>query len=73
MEKRNIDRLSMIRVLRIGEIEGGVTAGEGPGEWKCKITGRTTSISSRREIGVVVVVKIKPAKVFVKTVEWEDL
>ena len=71
MEERDIDRLSVNRVLQRGSIEGGITQGQNAGEWKCKVVGRISGDS--REIGVIVIVATPSDRLFVKTVEWEDL
>lgn len=71
MVERDIDLLSIIRVLQRGVIEGGITQGQNAGEWKCKVVGRISGDS--REIGVVVIVVSPSDRLFVKTVEWEDL
>ena len=69
MEERDITTLDALRVLRSGEIRGAIEAGKTPGEWKCKmVAGRRGS----REIGVATVV-LTSGRLFVKTVEWEDL
>lgn len=69
MEERDISDIQVIRVLKRGDLRGEVEAGTGKGEWKCKIvdTGR-----GAREIGVVTLL-IKNRRLFVKTVEWEDM
>lgn len=69
MEERGITTLDILRVLRVGSIKGGLEAGKNAGEWKCKVVAKT---KGSREIGVVTVV-INRARLFVKTVEWEDL
>jgi hypothetical protein len=69
MEERGITRLDAVRVLQRGSISGKVEPGKNHGEWKCKIVAR---LKGSREIGVVTIV-VKEKKLFVKTVEWEDL
>lgn len=69
MEERGITRLDAVRVLQRGAIEGGITSGRNPGEWKCKVVAR---LKGSREIGVVTII-VQERKLFVKTVEWEDL
>lgn len=69
MEERGISTLDALRVLRDGEIQGGIDAGRSKGEWKCKIIRR---MKGTREIGVVTVVS-SAGRLYVKTVEWEDL
>lgn len=68
--QRDIDVPDAISVLKLGEIEGPITAGDNPGEWKCKVTGPIDG--SSRDVGVVVVV-IQNNHMFLITVEWEDI
>ena len=69
MDERGITTLDVLRALRAGEIVGKIEAGKGLGEWKCKIIERR---KRAREIGVATIV-LKESKLFIKTVEWEDL
>ena len=69
MAERDITRVDALRVLQRGSISGGVMPGKKPGEWKCKVVAR---LKGSREIGVVTIV-VEEKKLFVKTVEWEDL
>lgn len=69
MDERGISDLQVERALRTGEIRGEVEPGRGTGEWKCKIVER---MKGMREIGVATVL-IKNSKLFIKTVEWEDM
>ena len=69
MDERGITTLDVLRVLRTGEIVGSIEAGRALGEWKCKVVERR---KRAREIGVATVV-MKQRKLFIKTVEWEDL
>ncbi|MCW3846557.1 DUF4258 domain-containing protein [Sphingomonas sp. LB-2] len=69
MEERGITTLDALRVLRSGEIKGGIEAGQNAGEWKCKII---KQIKGTREVGVITIV-MKTGRLFVKTVEWEDI
>lgn len=57
------------RVLMIGEIEGPIEPGVGPGEWRCKVVARAEG--SSRRIGVATVV-IRTERLLLPTVEWED-
>jgi len=68
-EEREIDINDALEVLKLGEIDGPITAGVNANEWKCKVTAKTDR--SSRELGVVVVV-IKNQEMFLITVEWED-
>jgi len=69
MTERGITRIDAIRVLQSGSISGAIEPGRNRGEWKCKVVAR---LKGSREIGVVTIV-VKEKKLFVKTVEWEDL
>ncbi|MDE1158466.1 MAG: hypothetical protein PW791_09335 [Neorhizobium sp.] len=69
MDWRDITDRMMFEVLRTGFIKGEVEAGRNPGEWKVKMT---KQMKGRREVGVVTVV-INCQRLFIKTVEWEDL
>ena len=69
MEERGITTLDAIRVLRGGDIKGEIEPGANFGEWKCKIA---KQMKGNREIGVVTIV-MNTRRLFVKTVEWEDL
>ncbi len=69
MEERGITTLDALRVLRSGEIEGEIEAGQNFGEWKCKVVAK---IKGSREVGVITVVMLT-GRLFIKTVEWEDL
>jgi hypothetical protein len=69
MEERGITDREAIRVLRTGELRGDIETGTKRGEWKCKFVAR---IKGSREIGVITIVLVN-SRLFVKTVEWEDL
>lgn len=69
LEKRGITDREAIKVLRIGELRGDIEPGTQRGEWKCKFV---APIKGSREIGVVTIV-LANGRLFVKTVEWEDL
>ena len=68
MAERDIRDYVVVDVLREGEISGSFEPGSNPGEWKAKFV---KEVRGRRQAGVVVIV-IRNAKLFVKTVEWED-
>jgi hypothetical protein len=68
--QRDIDINDAVEVLCLGEIEGPVELGSGPGEWKCKVTAKADT--SSRRLGVAVVV-IRDNHLFLMTVEWEDV
>jgi hypothetical protein len=69
MEERGITTLDALRVLRTGEIKGGIESGQNAGEWKCKMV---KQIKGTREVGVITIV-MRSGRLFVKTVEWEDI
>ncbi|WP_448149049.1 DUF4258 domain-containing protein [Labrys miyagiensis] len=69
MEWRDITDQMMFEVLQTGSIKGSIEPGRNPGEWKVKMC---KQMKGRREVGVVTLV-INQARLFVKTVEWEDI
>lgn len=69
MEERGITTLDALRVLRTGDLKGGIEAGKNVGEWKCKVVAQ---IKGSREVGVITITMCT-GRLFVKTVEWEDL
>lgn len=69
MEWRDITDRMMFDVLRTGFIKGEIEPGAKPGEWKAKMA---KQMKGSREVGVVAIV-IKDRRLFIKTVEWEDL
>lgn len=69
MEERGITNLDVLRVLRLGEIKGEIEPGKNEGEWKCKIVAQKRG---SRQIGVVTLTS-QAQRLFIKTVEWEDL
>ncbi|MCH9694283.1 MAG: DUF4258 domain-containing protein [Gammaproteobacteria bacterium] len=69
MVERDITDLQILRVLRTGMIESEIEAGKNPGEWKCKMV---AEIRGRREVGVVTICN-NGQRLYVKTVEWEDM
>jgi hypothetical protein len=69
MAAREIFDKDMLRVLRGGYVDTPPERTEFEGEWKCKIT---LKIRGGRTAGVVVII-LPNGKLFVKTVEWEDL
>lgn len=69
MAARDIFDTDVLKVLRTGEIEGEIVPGRSQGEWKCKMVAR---IKGNRDVGVVTVV-CNGNRLFLKTVEWEDL
>ncbi len=68
MQEREIDDVDVLRVLRTGFISGDPEPAE-PGEWKCKMT---KPIKGVRTVGAVVII-LRNKRLFLKTVEWEDL
>jgi hypothetical protein len=69
MTERGITDAMAIDVLRRGSPKGAIEGGKNAGEWKVKMV---RQVKGRREAGVVVVT-VRNARLFVKTVEWEDL
>jgi hypothetical protein len=69
MVSREISDRTAVGVLREGYIKGPVEPGSNPGEWKTKVC---KEVKGRREVGVVIVI-VRAKRLFVKTVEWEDL
>jgi hypothetical protein len=69
MDWRDITDQMMFEVLRTGFVKGDITPGRAPGEWKVKMC---KEMKGRREVGVVTIV-INQKRLFIKTVEWEDL
>jgi len=68
MEERDIYDVDVLRVLRSGCIAGQPEQ-TSSGEWKCKMS---SPIRGAREVGVVTII-LKSNRLFIKTVEWEDL
>lgn len=69
MEERGITTLDALRVLKKGNMAQPPVPGRRTGEWKCKIIAQ---VKGAREVGVVTIV-IHNRRLFIKTVEWEDL
>lgn len=69
MNERGIPNRVALTVRRRGFVEGEITPGKNEGEWRAKMI---RQVRGKREVGVVVV-KIRNSRLFVKTVEWEDL
>ena len=69
MEWRDITDRMMFDVLRTGMLKGEIEPGLYPGEWKAKMV---KQMKGTREVGVVTIV-INSQRLFIKTVEWEDL
>lgn len=68
MSERDIFIDDVFRVLRTGSVDDDPTRTD-HGEWQCKMAKR---IRGTRSVGVVTIILHK-AKLFLKTVEWEDL
>ena len=68
MAEREIYDIEVLRVLRTGYVDERPerTAQD---EWQCKVT---LKIKGGRSAGVVTII-LQSGKLFVKTVEWEDL
>ncbi|MBZ9739796.1 hypothetical protein LB563_11885 [Mesorhizobium sp. CO1-1-4] len=69
MHERDISIRVALTVIREGLVSGAIEAGNSQGEWKGKIV---RNVKGRRDVGVVVLL-IRNNKLFVKTVEWEDM
>ena len=69
MAERGILDIDIYRILRTGHIQGHIEAAKNKGEWKCKIVKR---LRGSRDAGVVTII-LENGKLFVKTVEWEDI
>lgn len=68
-EERDIGIADVLEVFRLGDIEGAITAGDNPGEWKCLVVGNVKW--TPREIGAVTVVAQR-ARLVIITIEWMD-
>jgi hypothetical protein len=68
MREREIFDVDVLRVLRQGHVDEPPELTE-CNEWKCK---STLKIRGTRTAGVVTII-LHNGKLFVKTVEWEDL
>jgi hypothetical protein len=68
MEERGITDAQVYEVLRKGLVTEPPALNE-LGEWKCKIV---KQLRGGREAGVVTII-LKSGRLFVKTVEWEDV
>ena len=68
MGERGIFDVDVLRVLRCGYIEDEPSLTKG-GEWQCKMT---RQIKGGRDVGAVVIF-LRDGRLFLKTVEWEDL
>lgn len=67
MVEREIFDVDVLRVMRMGSVAGEPEPAR-TGEWKCKLI---RQIRGARSVGVVLI--LKPGRLLVKTVEWEDL
>ncbi len=68
MKEREIFDVDVLRVLRNGFVDEAPEMTE-RGEWKCKIT---LKIRGGRNAGVVTIF-LHNGRLFIKTVEWEDV
>ena len=68
MEEREILDIDIYRTLREGWVDEAPVPARG-GEWKCKVT---LKIRGGRTAGVITIILLT-GKLFVKSVEWEDL
>lgn len=67
-EERGIDDIDVLRVLRHGHIDD-LPELTKQNDWLCKIVYR---LRGSRSAGVVVIL-LQDGKLFIKTVEWEDI
>jgi hypothetical protein len=67
-DHRDIPKDEVFRILRTGTIKGDPEKAR-RGEWKCKMIKR---IRGGRDAGIVVII-LRNGRLFIKTVEWEDL
>lgn len=68
MKEREIFDIDVLRVLRKGFVDDAPEMTE-RGEWKCKVT---LKIRGGRTAGVVTIF-LHNGRLFIKTVEWEDV
>jgi hypothetical protein len=68
MSEREIFDVDVLRILRGGDVEENPSRTD-YGEWRCKVV---RMIRGGREAGVVTII-LHDNKLFVKTVEWEDV
>jgi hypothetical protein len=69
MIERGFDAEDVLKIMALGDIQGPVSRGKKPGEWKCLVVGLLPW--TPREAGVVTVVIREERLIFV-TVEWMD-
>ncbi len=68
MDERGFLDIQVLRALRTGSISGDPTP-TNDGGWKCKMI---KPITGGRDVGVVTIILVN-GRLFIKTVEWEDL
>jgi hypothetical protein len=68
MEERGFDDQQVFEILRNGHVLENPTFTEFE-EWKCKIVKK---LRGGRDAGVITII-LRSGKLFIKTVEWEDL
>ena len=68
MEERGIYDVAVFEILRTGQVVGNPEKTENE-EWKCKVVKK---LKGAREAGVITVI-LHSGRLFVKTVEWEDM
>ena len=68
MVERDIYIDDVFRVLRAGSVDDDPTL-TAHGEWQCKVVHKIRGI---RSVGVITII-VQKGKLFLKTVEWEDL
>ena len=69
MEQRTISLMDVFNVLTKGFVEATPKPAKSHGEWVCKVVRHARG---NRDIGVITIL-IREERLFIKTVEWEDL
>ena len=69
MPARGIDIDDVLSIFRLGDIDGPITIGNQPGEWRCLVRGRLEW--ALRDGGVATVV-VRRDRIIVVTTEWMD-
>lgn len=70
MAERGITNMDVIKALRLGDIHDAPEPGDNPGEVKVKVV---RYHGGGRTMGVVTLIVKDETRLFVKTVEWEDV
>lgn len=70
MQERDVTDVEVLRVLRLGMIDGRPWIEERGGDMACKVVQKQPC---GRRLGVVTIIITAKGRLFVKTVEWEDV